>query len=816
MSSPKLRNCIQSALNAGRITTDQADVLLHRLQEHTAELAGDAQVPRSEDLAKGAWATLNEVDAERRRDMVNMARQTIVTRRLVAQVKSHPKGIATGIFSLIGQDITRRAKYSNVERRAHAILRGMHASWSEALESLRSTHFGLMQDHDTMRLVVRELFGEKTGNAHAARFAKAWQQVSERARERFNQAGGEIGKLKNWGMPQTHDRLRLRRAGVQPWINHVWPLLDRKKMTGELGTPMSDKTLQEHLRKVYQDIVTDGLSELEPGRMRIPRQLADRRREHRHLFFKDGEAWLKYHDRFGSQNLFATMTGHLDGMANDIAMLEIFGPNPRASYLYLRDVARRDSGLEGAKLAVMDATWNTASRKADDSASVFWGDFFAAARNYMSASRLGSAALSAVSDQAFLNHTARWTGLSGVRAMRRFLQQLNPANAADRRFAVRAGLGAEAWASIASTANRFTEVTGAGFSARAADFTMRATGLQAMTDAGRKAFGMELMGTLGEMRSVKFDQLNERLQASLVHYGITPDDWDVLRATTPAVHRGEAFFSIENLARRDDVDAGTRQALLNKVLEMVDELTTFAVPEPGVRARAFTTGGRQRGTIPGEVLRFTMQFKSFPVSVVLTHFYRAFYEAAPRNRAAYAAQLIIGTTMMGALASQLKEISKGRDARPMTTKAFWGAAFMQGGGAGIFGDFLYTGLFGANRYNQNLLTTMAGPTAGLVNDLVKATAGNVGEGLAGEETNAADELIRLAGRSVPFASSAWYTRLAFSRLITEQLQETANPRARASFRRQETRRRRDTGQRYWWRPGAALPSRPPELAEDPP
>src|SRR3546814_13393300 len=61
-----------------------------------------------------------------------------------------------------------------------------------------------------------------------------------------------------------------------------------------------------------------------------------------------------------------------------------------------------------------------------------------------------------------------------------------------------------------------------------------------------------------------------------------------------------------------------------------------------------------------------------------------------------------------------KDILKGRTPRDPTDPATWAAAFVQGGGAGIYGDFL---LGESNRFGGGLLQTLAGPTLGAVDDL---------------------------------------------------------------------------------------------------
>jgi hypothetical protein len=200
-------------------------------------------------------------------------------------------------------------------------------------------------------------------------------------------------------------------------------------------------------------------------------------------------------------------------------------------------------------------------------------------------------------------------------------------------------------------------------------------------------------------------------------------------------------------------------------------------------------------------------YKNFGITLVNTHLMRGMTQPGAKNKGRYFADLIISTTLMGALAMQLKEMSKGRDPRPMTDNAFWLAAFLQGGGLGIYGDFMFSDV---NRFDRGLAETVAGPVVGFADDVRKLTIGNIVQASQGEDTNAAREMIRFAARYTP-GSSLWYSRLALERLVIDQLQLMADPKARSNMRRLEGRYRRDYGQRYWWKPGEMEPSRSPDL-----
>jgi hypothetical protein len=225
-----------------------------------------------------------------------------------------------------------------------------------------------------------------------------------------------------------------------------------------------------------------------------------------------------------------------------------------------------------------------------------------------------------------------------------------------------------------------------------------------------------------------------------------------------------------------------------------------------------TTWGRPRGDLLGEVARTVMQFKSFPISVLSLHARRMMYARAARGgagAAAYAANVIIGTTVLGVLAMQLKLIARGKDPRDLDDPKTWAAGFVQGGGAGIFGDFLFTD---ANRFGGGITNTLLGPTAGLANDAWKLTWGNAQEAMKGEDTGIAADAVGFASRYTP-GGSLWYTRLLLEREVFDQLAIEADPSgARKRFRRAE-RRAREQGTDYWWRPGKTAPDREPQIGD---
>lgn len=711
---------------------------------------------------------------------------------------------------------------SNIAARHRAIRGRAHARMTEVLATFKRDILGRVNAPTRLDNLVREAFGEATDDPSARELMVAWKDTAEWLRQKFNAAGGMIGKRDDWGMPQMHDMLAVRRAGYEAWRDTISPLLDRTKMLAEdTGLPMSAQAFEVALRQVYDTISSDGWNKITPRGAGGGRKLANRRADHRFLVFKDAEGWLAYQKQFGHGTPFDVMMGHIDGVSRDIAQMEILGPNPGATRKWLEQIVTKNAVERD--IAEGTEKWSARAQRTRFAMEAMHGQFTGAIntpvnvtlarfmggwRGMETAAKLGSATLSAVTDVGFSWVTSRFTGVPYWGVISQQLKLLNPASNSDRKLAVRLGLIAEEWSSVAAAQQRYVDTVNVPeVINRLADGVLRASGLSAWTQAGRWAFGMEFLGTLGDAVGRPYDRLNRGLRMTLDRYGISADDWNVIRATPLYESKGATFLRPDDIAARTDIDAKQADALATKLLEAVTTESVFAVPEATLQARALLNANLRAGTVPGEFVRSAMQFKAFPVSILYTHIRRALYGKGHLSRAQYTANLIIATTVMGALALQLKQIAAGKDPRPMGDEKFIAAAMAQGGGAGLLGDFFFSDY---NRFGGGLAESLAGPATSTATKIGKFTMGNAAEIIEGEDTQAGREAIDLVKSAAP-GSSLWYTKLAFNRLLLDQIQKEVDPDYRAAFRRMERRAKKEFDQAYWWGPGDDEPERLPEL-----
>lgn len=784
-----IEKCLDEKVLAGRITREQAQEALNLIKEFERQGEGNA--------VERAAAHLKEA-AERR--AVQKVRQIIAQDRALQWAQTHEKGWNAGVRAVFARDPWGKAGHESVEGQYHAFRAFAYGGIAELLDRLRSKAAGLKQETLAAERFVRSLYGE---NPDA--LTKAWEQTTDWLAKSFKEAGGVLPRRETWRIPQHWSRRLVAQAGEQKFFDWMWERRNSGKLSivdWRTGLPVNDERAAEIIRNAYKRIVSDGMSDLDPG---VPKhvKLANSRIERRAFEWTSADAWLEFNDTFGvgRAHIYALITGHIDSLARDIALLRVMGPDPDSTARFLVDHALKN-GVGKGKAHLLEALYEHVSGKAMSPVSEFWANTFRSVREWLTSAQLGTAMLSSVSDFATLRQTSAFNGLEATKVIARYASLLNPANPEHRHAAARTGLVAESWVRRAAGATRDqAEIVGPELAGRVAEFVMRASGLSPHTDAGKMAFGMEYLAYLADHSGKKLASLPEPTQKAFARHGITEADWDSIRSGAKFSQDGVKFLWPEKLAKEGNLDAAI------KLMDLVDTEMDFAIPSPGAFDRSLLLGKTKPGTLAGELLRATAQYKTFPVTVITHHLMRGLSEIQGGDYGRYMASISIGMTVMGALAVQMKAIAQGKDPRDMTDPKFWGAAFVQGGGAGILGDFLYAPLA---RHDQSLGQSLLGPTVGLADDLYRLTLGNFAQEIEGKESNFAAEAVRFARRNTP-GTTLWYSKLATDRLLFDQLQMALDPQYAQRFARMESRARREYGQEFWWRPGDLEPSRGPAL-----
>lgn len=725
------------------------------------------------------------------------------------------------------------------------------------LEKTSPTFLGLCENKKLITDLVHEIAGDDTGNPVAKSAAKAWIDTVESLRQRFNAAGGDIGKLEDWLFPQTHDRYKitnaarrlaggeLKQAGLtikdtvthkkynpnqnrDAWIDFVWDKLDRSKYLDDDLKPLSDDAMRALLSDVFETIRTNGANKENVGKVTAGRgkSKANTRQEHRTLMFKDAQARLDYNEVFGSNpSVMGTMMEHIGSMSRDIALMEMLGPSPTNTYNTLKRMAQIDTDqqtsstgkIKSADNSLLDAMWANLTGTANVVESGFIASIGQGARNLQVAGKLGSAFISSFTDVATYFHTTRVNRMPFARSAMLLVKSLNPADKSDKRFAARAGIIGD---ELNSAASRFVEGNiGNGITGKLADLTMRLSLLSQWTDAVRRAQSLNTMATFAEATKHNWADIDGWLRYRLEEFGVSEDVWKALQKCKPEELNGSEFLTINSIknaaSKNGDIDGLNVDKLVSTYLSFVMDDSFMASLQPDLMTRSITNWGKSRGTVAGEFIRSIFLFKSFPIAMFTRHLQRSkdLYRyklqtdgqgAAIWSRVGYMSSLVVSTTLVAYVANMFKDLINGSDVKDPTTLDAFKRAFTAGGGMGFIGDILVSGM-DDYKYGHPALMNMAGPVLSTAMD-----AYTIFDKFKDNKDIGANT-IRIIKGNLPVVN-LWYTKQLLNHAVFNQIQEMMNP---GYHRRIEQKIRKNQGVGYWWKPTEMLPYRMPEFGTDP-
>jgi len=327
---------------------------------------------------------------------------------------------------------------------------------------------------------------------------------------------------------------------------------------------------------------------------------------------------------------------------------------------------------------------------------------------------------------------------------------------------------------------------------------MRASGLNALTAANKIGFSKMLMDKYGRMtRNKDWRQLDANDRMLLEGGGIGERDWKVWQLAKPVedssgnqLMTARSIYEIPDsqLTQFGDPAKVKDEVATNLQTHILDE-QGFAVLEAGLRERTLMQVGK-RGSAMGEIIRSVLQFKSFPMALLMKHGSRAMSQDTLSSKAWYAGSLLGMTTLLGGLVVQLKELANGNDPSVMwdsddhdKTLDFFKRSFVAGGGLPILGDILVAGMDPSGRDTADFLS---GPFGSDLKTLLSATVGNASQLANGVETNAGNEVFKALKNKIP-AQNLWYTKAVANRMIFDGIQDTIAPGYREKLQRKAER-----------------------------
>jgi hypothetical protein len=646
---------------------------------------------------------------------------------------------------------------------------------------------------------------EATTNAQIRRAAEVVVALQARHREDANAAGAWVQKLDGRVSRTSHDARRMQAQGFEAWRDFVVPRLDARTWDEAGIDPGDAEAANKFLTNIYNNLVSGnhhvaGKGDLDPlGGFSAPGSLARRLSEDRVLHWRGPDEWLAYNREFGTAGLVAGIVSENEHAARSIGLMRVWGPNPDAALQ--QDVQRiadrlRDEGKPDASRALSEALiggtlrreWAVATGEAERPVNTTMAHGFAAWRALEAMTSLGGMVLSAVPDVGVIASALRHEGVNYWSAMGNQVAALLPGRGQGQRevaLRVRAGVNNL----LGGLYHRMGyDLSAPGRISRGMDVFFKLNLQNWWQDAMERGVAGTLSAHVADSLSLRWDAIDPRQRAALERFGIGESDWTAAQAAEKMDADGVTYFT------PDMVEGEARQRWSAYFAETMNT----ALTRPGVFERSILTGGQQAGTPLGEALRMFTQFKSYPLAFANRHLTREFSRGMSTfDTAVGVGGLIAGTTILGYVSTVLKDYAAGRNPREPEDAQGWAKlvtrAMVQGGGLGIYGDFLFGDY---NRFGGGFLDTLAGPGFGTLTQAGRILA-NMREG---EFDNAASGAVGFAAREV-LPTNIFYMKLALDHLFIYELQEAVNP---GYLRRLERRVERDNDQTWWLPPTDAL------------
>jgi hypothetical protein len=641
----------------------------------------------------------------------------------------------------------------------------------------------LFKDRGFNTLIARELGGESTGNQTAAQVAKVFRAAYQKAMLRNNAAGADIRELPDYIFAQHHDPYKLSKAGEQPWIDSIKPLLKPETFNGE--------DPDKFLSNVYQNILQGSHDTPWANQdYRGASGLAKRLSRHRVLQFKDADSFLKYDAQFGRNGeVMNSALQQIQHMTQNAALMERLGPNPETFFNRLAQTVKDKSRDQGPLFTAADEgklrnQFDALTHANQRVTSYGMAHNFALFRAAVNLAHLGTSTVSSFGDINNMAMVLHYNGQPLIQSYGNaigtwakyfthpFKGPLSDVDSLNLLHSLASGFDGVNH----STAGRWSfgeDYSGTAARAMGSFFTLN--GQSAWDDVVKQGTSKALATLLARQSGREWDALEAGTRRGLERADISPEEWNHMRQSEQ-VTIGDSPHLVPD---KMDEAVGRKYAAF-----LLREAET-SVPLPGASEQAFMKGFLKgnKGDLMHELVSTMFMFKSFPISLISKMWPRAAEMGLPGY-----AMALVGGLPFGYAALTVKNLLSGKEPPDITDPATTLASVMQGGAASMAGDLIM------HRFDatHSLADLIAGPAVASASDLASVASAPLHGQKMGPQT------VKVLARNVPFAN-LWFTKAAFNYLLVYQLQEAMQP---GYLQRMQATAEQKYNEKYWLPPTA--------------
>lgn len=429
---------------------------------------------------------------------------------------------------------------------------------------------GILLRNATDRLnFVKELLGMKSGDTDIAGFASEYKKAIKATVEKMNRWGGNVMNLPiEEGLSIHEDPLAYMKEGYKSWHDKVTnpesPVrFDFDKMGKNLLMDLTDPVKRDSfLKDMFDSTVREGIGD---GKSDIDKVL----RPFQIKFSDPVGGWTEYNKQFGISrgDPVREMNMTVRSLARNSAILQEFGPKPKATLNYMKkvaenfsaradnahpeDQARKDTytnqtqrdikGLNGVNQH-MESLFGS-KNPPGSSLSQLAGKIYGGARNVIYGAKVipGSFLSQTFGDRFQRSMMVRkMLDMPQTNLLKETQQYARTFFTPDQRhnFANQLGFAGATWLDSSSPrpVRDLYDITGL-FPKAVADIT----GVNNHFEALPTLMQMEVAQHHADMADKPFNELSQLTQESFTKHGITPDDWNDYRKTPPTESEKDGF-----------------------------------------------------------------------------------------------------------------------------------------------------------------------------------------------------------------------------------------------------------------------------------
>ena len=664
--------------------------------------------------------------------------------------------------------------------------------------------------------IKQAMLGETVVNENALVISKILKKFQNDWRTRLNDLGANIAELDDWITRQWHNTEKMANASKRlktvgenrvAWREYIKPRLDIERTFPDVGDPGK---VDEILDGIYNSLMAnDHLKHGGTNSIYGTRNVANRLNASRVLHFKDATARHEYDLEFGEPSLKESVMAVLSNSARNIALMQELGTNPQATFEKALAILRKTYKDQDHKITkdlnfhIFKNEFSEIDGSINGVGNAVMAKVGMTVRAIQTMGKLGFAAPTSIADLGQYMSTSNFQG-------RGFLHGLFEAMGAlfkTQDKAAMESLGVMSNSIHSFMGNKFGSSSDTwGTMGKLQNMFFKYNSLNRWISSLKSGMTIGLARHYGMLANTKWGSLKVRERNLLKLYGFDEGKWDMLRSIKTLDVEDRRYMTAEmvneisdesiinytgkKLSQREirnfkrDLEMTWRNVLVDQAMH--------GTPEPDTAVRSIMNQGLRKGTGMGEVIRFIGQFKAFPVSIWKKVVGRELKSYGPDDSGlsrftGLGANLILAT-MFGYIAMSVKDMLKGRSPRDPSNPGVVKQALLQGGGLGIYGDFIVGNL--KNEYGGGKWDSIMGPTAGDISKIIGIVE-NVNK-----PQKAGKKFLQFAEGNIPFLNM-YYSKAAYDYLIGYQIKEMLDP---GFFERMKDRHEEQRGQTYYFKP----------------